>query len=124
MQVEFESHEGICTLRLQGRFATGRDTSYLHGKADELKESGCARVLVDLAGVDYIDSTGIGFLIGIYSSVLKVADGRFALANLNHRVREVMDLTRLSEVIPIYADTAAALAALQAGGKSAVSPGR
>ncbi len=125
MQVEFESsQDGICTLRLQGRFATGRDTAYLHTKADELKQSGCGKVLVDLGGVDYIDSTGIGFLIGIYSSVLKVADGRFALANLNHRVREVMDLTRLSEVIPIYPDTTAALAALQAGGKSAATPGR
>jgi anti-anti-sigma factor len=121
MLVEFELRGDICTLRLQGRFATGRDTGYLHTKSDELKSSGCARVLVDLAKVDYIDSTGIGFLIGIYSSVLKIPGGRFALANLNRRVQEVMELTRLAEVIPIYPNETAALAALQAGGISTAS---
>jgi len=124
MLVEFQTQDGICMLRLEGRFATGRDTSYLHSKADELKESGCSKVLVDLSGVDYIDSTGIGFLIGIYSSVLKLPDGRFGLANLNRRVMEVMQLTRLAEVIPIYPDKATALAALQSGGKSAASRAR
>ena len=108
-------------LRLQGRFATGRDTSYLHTKADELKDSGFAKVLVDLTKVDYIDSTGIGFLIGIYSSVLKINGGRFALANLNQRVHDVMVLTRLAEVIPIYATEAAALEALGSGGKVSAS---
>jgi anti-anti-sigma factor len=118
MLVEFEFKGDICTLRLQGRFATGRDTGYLHTKSDELKNSGCSRVLVDLGKVDYIDSTGIGFLIGIYSSVLKMPSGRFALANLNRRVQEVMELTRLAEVIPIYPNETAALAALQSGGMS------
>jgi anti-anti-sigma regulatory factor len=44
---------------------------------------------------------------------LKVNNGRFALANLNRRVREVLELTRLAEVMPIYSSQEAALEALQ-----------
>jgi anti-sigma B factor antagonist len=113
MLVEFEKQADVCVLRLHGRFATGQDSSYLRGKTEELKSSGFSKVLADFSKVDYIDSTGIGFLISIYTSVLKVNNGRFALANLNRRVREVLELTRLAEVMPIYSSQEAALEALQ-----------
>ena len=115
MLVEFEYRGDICVLRLEGRFATGQDSLYLHTKAEELKGSGYVKILVDFARVDYVDSTGIGFLIGIYTSVKKSPLGQFALANVTRRVRDVLELTRLAQVIPIYATEAAALEALTAG---------
>src|ERR1700744_2795211 len=102
MLVEFEHQGDVCVLRLHGRFATGQDSTYLRGKTAEVKNSGYSKVFADFNQVDYIDSTGIGFLIGIYTSVIKNPDGRFVLANLNRRVREVLELTRLANVIPIY----------------------
>jgi anti-anti-sigma factor len=114
MLVEFENQGDVCVLRLQGRFATGQDSAYLRGKTEEIKNSGFSKVFADFSQVDYIDSTGIGFLIGIYTSVLKNAEGRFVLANLNRRVRDVMELTRLANVIPIYPSEQSALAALRA----------
>jgi anti-anti-sigma factor len=121
MLVEFEFRGDICVLRLHGRFATGQDSLYLHTKAEELKNSGYVRILVDFTAVDYVDSTGIGFLIGIYTSVTKNPNGQFALANANRRVREVLELTRLAQVIHLYPTEAAALEALNAGGKSSAS---
>lgn len=121
MLVEFEFRGDICVLRLHGRFATGQDSLYLHTKAEELKNSGYVKILVDFAAVDYVDSTGIGFLIGIYTSVTKSPNGQFALANANRRVREVLELTRLAQVIHLYPTEAAALEALDAGGKSSAS---
>ena len=118
MLVEFEQRGDISILRLHGRFATGQDSSYLRAKTEELKNAGGTKVLADFSQVSYIDSTGIGFLIGIYTSVLKNADGRFVLANLNRRVRDVLELTRLANVIPIYPTEDAAMEALQAGEKS------
>ena len=112
MLVEFEYRGDIALLRLEGRFATGQDSLYLHTKAEELKGSGYAKVLVDFARVDYVDSTGIGFLIGIYTSVKKSPSGRFALAHVNRRVRDVLELTRLAQIIQIYPSEAAALEAL------------
>ena len=121
MLVEFEFHGDICVLRLQGRFATGQDALYLHNKAEELKKSGFTKILVDFTRVDYIDSTGIGFLIGVYTSVTKTPNGRFALINANRRVREVLELTRLAQVIQMYPNEAAAMQALTAGSKLSAS---
>lgn len=121
MLVGFENHGDICVLRLEGRFATGQDALYLHDKAEELKNSGFTKVLVDFAGVDYVDSTGIGFVIGIYTSVKKSPQGEFALVNPNRRVREVLELTRLAQIIQTYPTEEAALRALSAGGQTSAS---
>jgi anti-anti-sigma factor len=122
MLVEFEYRGDICLLRLHGRFATGQDSAYLRAKTEEIKNSGYSKVLADFNQVSYIDSTGIGFLIGIYTSVIKNANGRFVLASLNRRVRDVLELTRLANVIPIYADENAAFQAL--GGGEILSAGQ
>lgn len=121
MLVEFEYRGDICVVQLTGRFATGQDALYLQTRADELKASGYSKILVDFSQVDYIDSTGIGFLIGIYSSVTKNPEGRFALSTVNRRVREVLELTRIAQIIPIYPNTAAALQALDDQRKTSVS---
>ena len=121
MLVDFQYRGDICILHLQGRFATGQDSLYLHTKAEELKSSGYVKVLVDFMGVDYVDSTGIGFLIGIYTSVKKSPLGQFGLANVNRRVREVLELTRLAQIIQIYPNETAALEALSGGSKSSAS---
>jgi len=117
MLVDLDQRSGVCVLRLHGRFATGRDSVYLRAKSDEIKSTGAAKVLADFSDVEYIDSTGIGFLIALYTSVIKLDGGDFALASVGRRVREVLELTRLTNVIPIYAGEAEALKAL-AGGKS------
>lgn len=115
MVVDFQVAAGVCIVRLNGRFATGQDSIYLREKADEIKKSGHSKILVDFGDVSYIDSTGIGFLIGMYTSAVRDRDGMFVLANPNRRVREVLDLCRLSTVIPIYPDEPSALEALKQG---------
>ena len=120
MLVEFQVDGEICILRLTGRFATGQDTAYLREQSEELKRSGCTRVLVDFRDVAYIDSTGIGFLIGVYTSVIKSPGGAFGICSPNHKVREVLELCRLHTIFPIYPDEAAALTALKAA-HSAIS---
>ena len=121
MLVEFEHRGDVCVLRLHGRFATGQDSAYLRTRTDEIKCSGFFKVLADFTEVSYIDSTGIGFLIGIYTSTLKNPNGRFVLANLNRRVREVLELTRLANVIPIYPDVESAFEALSEDEKRTAS---
>jgi anti-anti-sigma factor len=113
MTVDFESVDDICILRLEGRFATGRDSEYLRSKTDELRGRGYHKIIADFAHVSYIDSTGIGFLVAIYTSVIKEEGGKFALASPNHRVREVLELTKLDTILPVYNSEADALAALR-----------
>ncbi len=115
MLVEFQSDGELCILRLSGRFATGLDAAYLGERAEEVKRSCCPRVLVDFRDVAYLDSTGIGFLIGLYTSVITRPGGAFGIFSPNAKVREVLDICRLDTIFPIYEDEAAARAALKAG---------
>ncbi len=112
MTVDFELGEHVCVLRLAGRFATGQDSEYLRIRTEELKQAGCRNIIADFSKVSYIDSTGIGFLISIYTSVRRDCGGQFVLSSPNRRVREVLDLTRLSSILKLYDDEAAARLAL------------
>ena len=115
MLVELEFADDVCVVRLKGRFATGQDKHYLRDKTEDIKKSGLVKILADFNEVSYIDSTGIGFLIGIYTSITKNQNGMFVLANVNHRVQEVLELTRLDSIFPLYKDEAAARDALKQG---------
>ena len=115
MVIEFDFQDGVCILRLRGRFATGIDSAYLQAKTDELKTTGCAKAIADFTAVPYIDSTGIGFLVSTYTSLTR-AGGKFALAGLSPRVRHILEITRILGVIPAYDDVASAVAALKSEG--------
>jgi anti-sigma B factor antagonist len=123
MLVDIEHREDICLVRFKARFVTGTDRAYLTGKVVEIKNARCARVLVDLQDVPYVDSTGIGFIVSVFTSVTKDSPGRFVLVGANKRVREVLDLTRLSTVIPMADDEAAGIAVLNVEGSEAARAG-
>jgi anti-anti-sigma factor len=113
MLIEINQIDDVCVLRFEGRFTTGSDPEYLRAKAEELKQLSCGKVLVDFREVISIGSTAIGFIVAVYSSVTKLPDGRFVLVGAQPRVREVLDLTRLSTILPLAADMASGMAALR-----------
>ncbi len=55
-------------------------------------------VVLDLTGVSYMDSSGLGAIVGLYVSA-KSAGAQFRLINLNARLKELFSLTRLGEVM-------------------------
>ena len=118
MLIEIDQQDDICILRVEGRFASGGDLEYLRDKMNELKQLHCGKVLIDVRQMPYIGSTGIGFIVGIFSS-LATSSGRFVLVGLQPRVREVFEITRLSTVIPMTDDLTSGLALLRAEGHSA-----
>ena len=123
MLIELQQNDDICVLRFQGRIATGADLEYLRTKLEEVRKRRSDKVLADFREVSSIGSTGLGFVVGVYTSVVKVPGGRFVLIGANARVREVLDLTRLSTIIPLAEDMSAGLAVLQKPERDATSPG-
>jgi len=113
MLIELNQIDDVCIVRCEGRIATGSDPEYLRSKLDEVKRLACGKVLVDFREVVSVGSTGIGFVVAMYSSVTKLPDGRFVLVGAQPRVREVLDLTRLSSILPMAADMASGMAALR-----------
>jgi anti-anti-sigma factor len=112
MRLESQIRDGVCTLRLKGRFVTGSDAELLSAKK-HLQENGIVKTVIDLAQVPYIDSTGLAFVVELHK-LLQKRGGQLALANANARVREVLTLTRIGDVIPLFDSGEAAEDALRA----------
>ncbi|WP_026313552.1 STAS domain-containing protein [Actinomadura flavalba] len=72
-------------------------------------EEGAGRLLVDLDGVTFLDSTGLGVFVGV-AHRLRAANGELAFAGGNDRVRGVFHVTQLSRIFPMHESVNAALA--------------
>jgi anti-anti-sigma factor len=110
MRLESEVREGVCILRLQGRFVTGSDAALVSAR-QSLEEIGVANAVLDLRAVPYIDSTGLAFVVELHKSLVR-RGGQLFLADANQRVREVLEMTRIGEIIPMFQEVEEAEAAL------------
>jgi anti-anti-sigma factor len=119
MLVEVEQKQGICFVRFYGRLAAGAELEFLGAKSDEIKKQACLKLLADLRELSSIGSTGIGFLVNLYTSVTKAPGGRFVLVGASGRVREVLDLTRLSTILPLVDDLESGLTYLRGSAEDA-----
>jgi len=115
MLIEIEQRDQVCILHCKGRLVAGPEMEYMQIKMDEIKRVACTKVLVDFHDVTSIGSMGVAFVVGIYTSVVRRPGGRFVLAGHNPLVLHVLDLTRLSTVIPLAPDLSAGLAMLETG---------
>jgi anti-anti-sigma factor len=108
IMIDIEKKDDVCLLRFRGNFHTGEDPDYLRAKMEEIKSVNCPKVLADFEDVPLVGSTGISFLVELYRN----SGGRFVLVKTQRRVREVLDITRLSTVFPLAADVESGMAAL------------
>ena len=111
--IEVQNVNGLCILRMSGRFATGADLNYLSGKLDQIRRLRSTSILADFTAVVSIGSTGISFVINLYQMVAREPRGRLILAGANPLVRQALDLTGVSRIIPLANDVESGLAALR-----------
>ncbi len=90
----------ICVIRLRGRFQTGCE-EVSRAARERIRAMDCRAVVVNCRDVPYIDSTGMGCLVSLFTT-LRNAGGAFALAEASERTRSVLALTKLDTVLPIY----------------------
>ena len=100
--------EGILILDLHGRLVMGPDATDLRRTVAALNSQGKNNVILNLKGVDYIDSTGLGTLV-IAHSTFEKAGGAMKLLHLSKRSAELLILTKLSTVFEIFDDEQAAI---------------
>ena len=110
VRIEIERREDVCLVHFHGPFRTGcDDPDYLRAKMDEVKTLNRALVLADLSGVPSAGSTFLGLIAGLYRSW----GNRLILTGIQPRVRQVLDITGLSTVVPLAADIESGLATLR-----------
>jgi anti-sigma B factor antagonist len=103
LDIKQSEREGIVILHLNGRLIVGDPVTNLRAKIASLAEAGSNRVALNMAEVDYIDSTGLGGMVIGYTS-LKKAGGALKLVAMNRRNLELLMLTKLDTVFETFED--------------------
>ena len=98
----------VTVLDIDGNLRIGEGSAVLHKAIRRLLETGQNQILLNLAHVTYIDSSGLGELVAAHVALSK-SGGQIKLLHLTRRVRELMMITKLLTVFDAYEDEATAL---------------
>jgi anti-sigma B factor antagonist len=102
----------VAVVALKGNLMGGPDASALNGKLHELIDAGSTRVVLDLSGVEFINSSGLGLLIG-GASTLKNLGGALKLASASEKILALITITKLTSVFQTYPTVAEAVASFK-----------
>ena len=93
----------VSILDVQGRIVLGDEIGQLRDAVRALVADGKKKIILNLAEVDYIDSSGVGELVGSFTTV-RNAGGELKLLNLSQKVHDVLHVTKLYTVFDIRDD--------------------
>ena len=109
LEISIRQAGDVTILDLRGRATIGANTDLLNRRLRELIATGARKLLVNLAGLTMMDSSGIATVAGSYVSLVREG-GSLKLLRPSDRVREVLVVMRLLNCIPTFEDEAEALA--------------
>ena len=104
--------DGVAIVDITGQLRLGEGTGKLREVVQQLVRDGYRKILLNLAGVTHVDSSGIGELVMNFTT-LRNQGGEVKLLNLNKNVRNLLQITRLFTVFDVHDDQASALKAFQ-----------
>jgi len=97
---------------LSGKITLGEGSALLRKTVRGLLDDKRTHIVLNLADVDYIDSSGIGELVSAYTTV-KGRGGELKLLHLTKKVHDLLQLTKLYTVFDVYTEESAALNSFQ-----------
>lgn len=103
LDIHKRDREGITILDLKGRLVVGEPSVRLRETMTGETNQGVRRIILNLEGVEYIDSTGLGSMVICFTTLQK-AGGAMKLMKLNRRNIELLVLTKLSTVFEVFQD--------------------
>ncbi len=101
MQLTRSEESGITVLEVHGTIKLGESAQQFADALGEIFSGASGGVLLDLAEIDYVDSTGIGELVGHLQKYGR-ANRKMVLFRPHKRIESLLKLTRLDSVFPIF----------------------
>ena len=101
--------QGVYVLTLSGRLVLGQESGGFRSTVEKLLSSGATRVVVNLEGVKYVDSAGLGALIEAHRNT-KSKGGHLKLCSLGPKFKQALEIVRLIDMFETFPTEAAALA--------------
>ena len=105
--------DGITILDVQGTVTVGEQAERLRDKVRSVVHEGARRILVNMAGISYVDSAGLGELIAAYTTT-KRQGGTLKLLNTTKRLTDLLVITKLTTVFETFDNEPEAIASFGA----------
>jgi anti-sigma B factor antagonist len=101
MQIEERSSSDVTILDLKGRMTLGEGDMLLKDKINSLLMQGHRKLVLNLGGVPYVDSAGLGEIVRTYTTVSRQG-GSLKLLNLTKRIQDLLLITKLLTVFETF----------------------
>ncbi len=101
MKIDSRTVGDICILDCSGKIVLGEGTMAVRNAVCDILNAGGKKIVLNLANVNYIDSSGVGELVSSYTTVLN-RGGQLKLLGLTKKIQEVLTITKLLTVFQVY----------------------
>jgi len=109
MKIETRSVGDVHVLDCSGKITLGEGTMAIRNTVKDILKGGGKKIVLNLADVNYIDSSGIGELVSSYTTVTNQG-GHLKLVNLTKKIQELLAITKLLTVFQVFDSEQAAIA--------------
>jgi anti-sigma B factor antagonist len=117
MQIEQRSVGGVIVVDVTGKITLGDSTELLKDKVNSLVNQGHKNLLLNLAGVSYMDSAGLGVMMAAFNTA-KAQGGSLKLLSLTKRITDLLFITKLSTIFETFELETEAVASFATGAAS------
>ena len=114
LEITTREFDRVVVVDVVGKLTTSDGRTQLRDLIHVLSGTGHNRFLLNLAGVDYVDSDGMGELVRCFTTV-RQRGGEMKLVQVNKRVADLLQITRLNTLFEIYGEEQVALRAFKTG---------
>jgi len=112
MKIEARTVGDINILDCSGKITLGEGTMTVRNTVRDLLKNDVKKIILNLADVNYIDSSGIGELVSTYTTVTN-SGGQLKLLNLTKKIHELLAITKLLTVFQVFDNEQTALASFK-----------
>src|SRR3954447_11771895 len=116
MQIDERTIGDVLVLDVKGRITLGEGDELLKDKINSLLNQGFKKIVLNLAGVPYIDSAGLGEIVRTYTTVSRQG-GSLKLLNLTKRITDLLSITKLLTVFETFDSESEAVKSFPASAK-------
>jgi anti-sigma B factor antagonist len=117
MQIEERVVGDVVILDLKGKITLGEGDELLKDKVNSLVNQGHRKIILNLGGVPYIDSAGLGEIVRTYTTVSRQG-GSLKLLNLTKRITDLLSITKLLTVFETFDTESEAIQSFSASAKA------
>lgn len=112
MKISWRDEGSVTVIEPKGKITIGEGDVLLRDEITKLLAEGKKKLVLDLGGVSYMDSAGVGELVSVYTSV-KNRGGELKLSCLTRKIKDLLAITQLMTIFDTYETTQEGIASFQ-----------